>query len=258
MRRSLSPVDSSFCAVANNPAVTSNQLGNHLLAALTAEEMRRLRSHLEPVALARRSTLHDAGGRLQHAYFPTSAVVSLIHVTAEGASAEVGVVANEGLVGVCALLSGGEPLRAVVRSAGYAHRIKLERLRAEFQRGARLQRVVQRYACALIAQLAQTAACYRRHSLDQQLCRWLLTGVDRMGSNEVATTQEGIASMLGVRREGVTEAASSLQKAGLIKYSRGRIAVLSRAKLEARACECYKMLRTENDRLVRDVYSARA
>jgi CRP-like cAMP-binding protein len=219
--------------------------------------MRRLRGHLEPVALARRATLHEGGSRVQYAYFPTGAVVSLVHVSAEGSSAEVGVVANEGLVGACALLSGAEPLRAVVRSAGYAHRIKLEYLRTEFQRGARLQRVVQRFACTLIAQLAQTAACYRRHSVDQQLCRWLLTGVDRMRSNEVVATQEGIASLLGVRREGVTEAASSLQKAGLIRYSRGRIAVVSRAKLEARACECYKTLRTETDRLVRDVYGTR-
>jgi CRP-like cAMP-binding protein len=233
-------------------------MGNHLLAALTADEMRRLRAHLEPVALARRSALHEGGGRFRHAYFPTSAVVSLIHVAADGSSSEVGIVANEGLVGVCALMSGGEPLRAVVRSAGYAHRIGLERLRAEFQRGARLHSVVLRYACTLIAQLAQTAACNRRHSVDQQLCRWLLTGVDRMGSNELATTQEAIASMLGVRREGVTEAASSLQKAGLIRYSRGRIAVLSRAKLEARACECYKLLRGETDRLVRDVYGSKA
>jgi len=219
--------------------------------------MRRLRASLEPVALARRSTLHEGGGRVLYAYFPTSAVVSLVHVTAEGSSAEVGVVANEGLIGTCALLSGGEPLRAVVRSAGYAYRIKLEHLRAEFQRGARLQRVVQRFACALIAQLAQTAACYRRHSVDQQLCRWLLTGVDRMPSNEVVTTQESIANMLGVRREGVTGAASALQKAGLIRYSRGRIAVLSRPKLEARACECYKLVRGETDRLVRDVYGTR-
>ena len=220
--------------------------------------MRRLRGHLEPVALARRSALHEGAGRFRHAYFPTSAVVSLVHVNAEGSSAEVGVVANEGMVGVCALLSGAEPLRAVVRSAGQAHRIELGRLREEFQRGARLQSVVLRYACALIAQLAQIAACYRRHSVDQQLCRWLLTGVDRMRSNELATTQEAIASMLGVRREGITEAARALQKAGLIRYSRGRIAVVSRPKLEARACECYKMLRGETDRLVRDVYAAKA
>jgi CRP-like cAMP-binding protein len=231
--------------------------GNHLLAALAADEMRRLRTDLEPVALARRSVLHEAGGRVQHAYFPTTAVASLIHVTSEGSSAEVGVVANEGLIGACALLSGGEPLRAVVRSAGYAYRIKLEHLRAEFQRGGRLQRVAQRFACALVAQLAQAAACFRRHSVDQQVCRWLLTAVDGARSNEVATTQEGMASLLGVRREGVTEAASALQKAGLIRYSRGRIAVLSRARLEARACECYKLLRGETDRLVRDVYAAR-
>ena len=231
--------------------------GNHLLAALPTEEMRRLREHLEVVTLARRATLHEGGSRIRYAYFPTGGIVSLLHVTAEGSSAEVGVVANEGLVGVCALLSGSEPLRAVVRSPGNAYRIRMDALRAEFQRGARLQRVVLRQACALIAQLAQTAACNRRHSVDQQLCRWLLTGIDRMPSNELVVTQEGIASMLGVRREGITEAASALQKAGLIRYSRGRIAVLSRAKLEARACECYKMLRGETDRLVRDVYGTR-
>jgi CRP-like cAMP-binding protein len=232
-------------------------MGNHLLAALVPEEMRRLREDLELVTLARRATLHESGARLRHAYFPTSAVISIMHVTAEGTSSEVGVVANEGLVGACALLSGAEPLRAVVRSPGYAYRIRLAPLREEFQRGARLHRVVLRYACSLIAQLAQTAACNRRHSVDQQLCRWLLTGVDRMPSNELTITQEGIASMLGVRREGVTEAASGLQKAGLIRYSRGRIVVLTREKLEARACECYKLLRGETDRLVRDVYGVK-
>ena len=232
-------------------------MGNHLLAALLPEEMRRLRADLELVTLARRATLHEGGARLRHAYFPTSAVISLMHASAEGASFEVGVVANDGLVGVCALLSGAEPLRAVVRSPGNAYRIRLAALREEFQRGARLQRVALRYACALIAQLAQTAACNRRHSVDQQLCRWLLSSVDRLPSNELTITQEGIAAMLGVRREGVTEAASGLQKAGLIRYSRGRIAVLSRPKLEARACECYKTLRTETDRLVRDVYGTR-
>ena len=231
--------------------------GNHLLATLPVEEMRRLREHLEVVALARRMTLHEGGSRIRYAYFPTGCVVSLLHVTADGSSAEVAVVANEGLVGACALLSGSEPLRAVVRSPGNAYRIRMDALRAEFQRGARLQRVVLRHACALVAQLAQAAACNRRHSVDQQLCRWLLTAIDRSPSNELATTQEGIASLLGVRREGITEAASALQKAGLIRYSRGRIAVLSRPKLEARACECYRMLRGETDRLLRDVYGPR-
>ena len=232
-------------------------MGNHLLAALAADEMRRLREHLEPVPLARRATLHEGGGRLRFAYFPTSAVISLIHVASDGGTAEVGVVANDGLLGLTTLLGGSAPLRAVVRSAGYAHRIRLAPLRAEFQRGARLHRVVLRYACTAIFQVAQTAACNRRHSVDQQLCRWLLAGIDRMRANELMTTQEGIASLLGVRREGVTEAASRLQKAGLIRYSHGRIAVLSRAKLEARACECYKLLRAETDRLVRDLYAVR-
>jgi len=232
--------------------------GNHLLAALPAEEMRRLREHLELVALARRATLYESGGRLQYAYFPTSGIVSLLHVTSDGSAAEVAVVGNEGCTGVCAMLSGsGGTLRATVRAAGYAYRIKASHLQAEFQRCGRLQRIVLRYAGSLIAQLAQSAACNRRHSVDQQLCRWLLGAVDRIASNELATTQEAIASLLGVRREGITEAASGLQKAGLIRYSRGRIAILARAKLEARACECYKLVRGETDRLVRDVYGVR-
>ena len=233
--------------------------GNHLLAALAPEEMKRLRDHLELVPLARRATLYESGSRFQYAYFPTSGIVSLMHVMPDGSAIEVGIVGNEGFIGACALLSGGaEPLRAIVHTAGYAYRLKAAYVQAEFRRHARLHRVVLRYASTLVSQLAQTAACNRRHSLDQQLCRWLLTSLDRMSSNEVASTQETIASMLGVRREGVTEAASSLQKAGLIRYTRGRIAVLSRAKLEARACECYKMLRGETDRLVRDVYAAKA
>jgi CRP-like cAMP-binding protein len=232
--------------------------GNHLLAALAAEEMKRLREHMELVPLARRATLHEAGSRLQHVYFPTSGIVSLMHVMPDGSAVEVGVVGNEGFTGACGLLGGGaDPLRAIVHTAGDAYRIKAAHIQAEFRRCARLHRVALRYACSLIAQLAQTAACNRRHSLDQQLCRWLLIALDRMPSNEVVTTQETIASMLGVRREGVTEAASNLQKAGLIRSSRGRIAVLSRAKMEARACECYRMLRGEAERLVRDAYGIR-
>lgn len=231
--------------------------GNHLLAALPAEDMRRLRDHLELVSLARRTTLHEGGGRVRHAYFPTSGILSLMHVTADGVSAEAGVVANEGFFGVCALLSGAEPLRAIVRSPGHAYRIKLDLLREELKRSSRLEKIVLRYVCSLIAQLAQAAACNRRHSVGQQLCRWLLTSIDRLPSNEVITTQENIAHMLGVRREGVTEAARDLLKAGLIRSSRGRIAVLSRSRLEARACECYRLLRGETDRLVRDVYSAK-
>jgi len=221
--------------------------------------MRRVRDHLELVTLARRTTLYETGARFQYAYFPTSGMVSLMHVMSDGSAVEVGVVGNEGFTGVCQLLSGGAgSLRAIVRSAGNAYRIKAAHLQAEFQRGARLQRIALRYASSLVAQLAQTAACNQRHSVDQQLCRWLLTGLDRASSNEVVTTQETIANMLGVRREGVTEAARNLQKAGLVRSSRGRIAVLSRAKLEARACECYKALRGETDRLIRDVYGAKA
>ena len=252
MARKLSSATAPFCALANNPSA----MGNHLLAALTAEEMRRLRPHLEPATLARRATLHEPGARVLHGYFPISCVISMVHVAADGSSTEVGVIGNEGCTGAAAVSTGGGvPLRAVVRAPGFAYRVKVAPLQAEFRRGARFQRVILRYMRAVIGQSAQIAACNRRHSVDQQLCRWLLAGVDRARDNELATTQESIAAMLGVRREGITEAASSLQKAGLIRYSRGRIEVLSRAKLEARACECYKLLRGEVDRLVRDVYS---
>jgi CRP-like cAMP-binding protein len=220
--------------------------------------MRRLREHLELVTLTRRATLYEPGGRFQYAHFPTSSIVSLLHVTSDGSAAEVAVVGSEGLTGVCAMLGGaGATMRATVRATGYAYRIKAAPLQAEFQRGGRLQRIVLRYAGTLIAHLAQSAACNRRHSVDQQLCRWLLGAVDRIAHNELSTTQEAIASLLGVRREGITEAASRLQKAGLIRYTRGRIAVLSRPKLEARACECYKLMRGETDRLLRDVYGVR-
>ena len=231
-------------------------MGNHLLAALTADEMRRLRQHMEPVALARRATLHEPGARVLHGYFPATCVISMVHVAADGSSTEIGVIGNEGCTGASAVATGGGvPLRAVVRAPGFAYRVKVAPLQAEFRRGGRFQRVLLRYVRAVIGQSAQMAACNRRHSVDQQLCRWLLVGVDRAADNELTVTQESIAAMLGVRREGITEAASSLQKAGLIRYSRGRIAVLSRPKLEARACECYRLLRGEVDRLLRDVYS---
>ena len=233
-------------------------MGNHLLAALTGEEMRRLRPHLELVTLQRRATLHETGARVLHGYFPTECVISMVHVAADGNSTEIGVIGNEGCTGASAVATGGGvPLRAVVRAPGAAFRVKVAALQAEFRRGGRFQRVLLRYMRAVIGQSAQIAACNRRHSVDQQLCRWLLSGLDRAADNQLAMTQEGIAAMLGVRREGVTEAASSLQKAGLIRYSRGRIAVLSRGRLEARACECYKLLRGETERLVRDVYSAK-
>jgi CRP-like cAMP-binding protein len=254
MAPSLASANRPFCAVANK---SGNMVGNHMLAALVPEEMRRLREHLELVTLPRRATLHEAGGRTNFAYFPTSSVISMVHVMSDGDSAEVGVIGNEGFTGVTSLLGGAAPLRVAVRSAGQAFRIKLAPLHAEFQRHGRLHRIALRYASAAISQLAQVAGCYRRHSVDQQLSRWLLSGIDRAASNELLTTQESIASMLGVRREGVTEAASAMQKAGLIRYSRGRIAVVSRSKLEARACECYRLLRADIDRLVRDVYGVR-
>ena len=254
MAPSLASAIRAFCAVANT---RGNMVGNHLLAALVPEEMRRLREHLELVNLQRRATLHEGGSRMVYAYFPTSALTSLVHVMSDGSTAEVGVVGNEGFTGVTTLLGSPAPLRAVVRSPGQAFRIKLAVLQAEFQRQGRMHRIALRYASSVISQLAQIAACNRRHSVDQQLTRWLLSGIDRAASNELLTTQETIASLLGVRREGVTEAASAMQKAGLIRYSRGRIAVVSRGKLEARACECYRLLRTEIDRLVRDVYGVR-
>ena len=185
-------------------------------------------------------------------YFPTTSIVSLLYVMEDGASAEIAVVGNEGVVGI-ALFMGGEstPSRAVVQSAGYAYRLKADVLKAEFDRGGALQHLLLRYTQALITQMAQTAVCNRHHTVEQQLCRWLLLSLDRLPSNELTMTQELIANMLGVRREGVTEAAGKLQAAGLIDYSRGKIIVLDRPKLEARVCECYAVVKRESDRLLR-------
>lgn len=212
---------------------------NQLLAALPADEMRRLYSELEPTTLASRTTLFEAGSRLKHVYFPVSATVSLLHVMADGKTAEVASVGADGLVDVCVVLGDATSSRAVVRNAGHAYRVPAEALRREFRRGGRLQGLVMRYASRMITHLSQAAACNRHHSVDQQLCRWLLTSLDGVASDELLTTQELIAGMLGVRREGVTQAARALQRAGLIRYSRGRISILSRARLEQRACECY-------------------
>jgi CRP-like cAMP-binding protein len=195
--------------------------------------------------------LYESGSELRHVYFPTTAIVSLLYVMLDGASAEIAVVGNEGIIGV-ALFMGGEtmPNRAVVQSAGHAYRLKGQLLKQEFNRSGELQHLLLRYTQALLTQMAQTAVCNRHHSLDQQLCRWLLLSLDRLPSNELVMTQELIANMLGVRREGVTEAAGNLQKAGLIAYRRGRITVLDRAGLEARACECYAVVKKEFDRLL--------
>lgn len=227
---------------------------NHLLAALPKEERERLLPHLELVPMPLGDVLYESGVELRHVYFPTTAIVSLLYVMLDGASAEIAVVGNEGVIGV-ALFMGGEtmPNRAVVQSAGHAYRLKGHLLKQEFNRSGDLQHLLLRYTQALLTQMAQTAVCNRHHSLDQQLCRWLLLSLDRLSSNELIMTQELIANMLGVRRESVTEAAGNLQRAGLIKYQRGRITVLDRAGLEARACECYAVVKREFDRLLPEV-----
>jgi CRP-like cAMP-binding protein len=195
--------------------------------------------------------LYESGSVLHHVYFPTDSIISLLYVLEDGASAEIAVVGNEGIIGV-ALFMGGEttPSRAVVQSAGSAYRLKGQLLKQEFNRSGAMQHLLLRYTQALLTQMAQTAVCNRHHSVDQQLCRWLLLSLDRLASNELSMTQELIANMLGVRREGVTEAAGKLQSAGLITYSRGRITVVDRSGLEARVCECYAVVKAESDRLL--------
>jgi len=226
---------------------------NHLLRALPALEAERLLPRLELVAMPLGHVLYESGSQLRHVYFPTTSIVSLLYVMADGASAEIAVVGNEGMVGV-ALFMGGEttPSRAVVQSAGHAYRLKGQFLKEEFTRAAALQHLLLRYTQALLTQMAQTAVCNRHHSVDQQLCRWLLLSLDRLPSNKLSMTQELIANMLGVRREGVTEAAGKLQVAGLIRYSRGHITVLDRPRLEAQCCECYEVVKKEFDRLLPD------
>ena len=198
--------------------------------------------------------LYEPGGQLQHAYFPTTAIVSLHYVMVSGASAETAGVGNEGMVGV-SLFMGGDttPSSAVVQTAGHAYRLERRLLKQEFERGGLLQKLLLRYTQALLTQMAQTAVCNRHHSLEQQLCRWLLLTLDRLPSNELVMTQELVASMLGVRREGITVAAGDLQRAGYISYRRGHIAVLNRAGLEASTCECYAVVKKELNRLLSDV-----
>ena len=223
---------------------------NHLLAALPEADWQRWLPQLEPVKLALGEVLYESGGTLSHVYFPTSAIVSLLYVMQNGAAAEIAVVGFEGVVGI-SLFMGGEstPSRAVVQSAGQAFRLPAAAIKSEFERAPVLHLLL-RYTQALITQMSQTAVCNRHHSLDQQLCRWLLLSLDRLHGNELAMTQELIANMLGVRREGVTEAALKLQDAGLIRYARGRITVLDRPGLEQRSCECYSLVKTEYDRLL--------
>jgi CRP-like cAMP-binding protein len=235
----------------NSTRRAPNPQQNHLLAVLPPELRKRLYPQLEFVPMPLGSVLYESGSRLRHVYFPTSCIVSLLYVMENGASAEIAVVGNEGIIGI-ALFMGGEttPSRALVQSAGHAFRLKGQLLKDEFHRSGALQEVLLRYTQALLTQMAQTAVCNRHHSIDQQLCRWLLLSLDRLSSNTLSMTQELIANMLGVRREGVTEAAGRLQKTGLIDYRRGRITVLNRPRLEARACECYAVVKKEFDRLL--------
>jgi CRP-like cAMP-binding protein len=230
---------------------TPDPLANHLLAALPAAERLRVLPRLEAVSLPLGKVLYESGSTMSHVYFPTTAIVSLLYVMEDGASAEIAVVGNEGVVGV-ALFMGGEstPSRAVVQSAGAGFRLPALLMTEEFNRAGSLMHLLLRYTQALITQMSQTAVCNRHHSLDQQLCRWLLLSLDRLQGNDLVMTQELIANMLGVRREGVTEAALQLQKLKLIRYARGHITVLDRQGLEQRTCECYGVVKKEYDRLL--------
>jgi len=227
---------------------------NHLLAALPAEEFERLSPHLELLPMPLGEMLYEPGGQLRHAYFPTTAIVSLHYVMESGASAESAGVGNDGMVGI-ALFMGGDttPSSAVVQTAGHAYRLEGRLLKQEFNRAGLMQRLLLRYTQALMTQMTQTAACNRHHTVEQQLCRWLLLTLDRAPGRELIITQELIAGMLGVRREGITQAAGDLQAAGFIRYRRGHIAVLERSGLEKRTCECYAVVKKEMSRLLSDV-----
>jgi CRP-like cAMP-binding protein len=232
-------------------ALSTNPRENHVLAWLPDNEWARLLPHVERVELPLGQVLYESGGKLDHVYFPTTAIVSLLYVLKDGGSAEIAVVGFEGVVGI-SLFMGGQttPSRAVVQSAGEGFRLTANLLLEEFNLAGPVLHLLLRYTQALITQMSQTAVCNRHHSLDQQLCRWLLLSLDRLHSNELVMTQALIANMLGVRREGVTEAAGRLDKAGLIRYHRGRITVLDRAQLEQRTCECYAVVKKEYDRLL--------
>ena len=226
---------------------------NHLLAALSQQEYQRLVPDLEPCHLPLRWTIHDAGDRERYLYFMTAGIVSRFYVTTSGASAEFAVTGNEGVIGIAAFLGGGSTTsRAVVLSPGYSYRLRADRLQHEFEHDGPLPRLLLRYTQALIAQIGVISACKRHHSLEQRLCRWIFSCLDRLPTNEMALTQELIADMLGVRRQGVTEAVGRLQKAGLIHCSRGHIVVVDRPALEAHACGCYAVIKREYDRLLAD------
>jgi CRP-like cAMP-binding protein len=227
---------------------------NHLLNALPGADYERILDGLELAPMRLGEALYESGGKLKHVYFPTTSIVSLLYVMEDGASAEIAVVGNEGILGI-SLFMGGEttPSRAVVQSAGFGYRMKAAMLKEEFKRAGPVMHLLLRYTQALITQMAQTAVCNRHHSIEQQLCRWLLLSLDRLSTDELSMTQELIANMLGVRREGVTESAGKLQRAGLIKYSRGRITVTDRPGLEKEVCECYAVVKKEFDRLFSDI-----
>ena len=227
---------------------------NHLLASLPTAEFERIAPHLELVTMPLGHVLYESSGKLQHVYFPATAIVSMHYVMENGASSEIAGVGNEGVLGVSLFMGGNTtPSRAIVQTAGHGYMLKARLLKEEFERGGLLQNLLLRYTQALITQISQTAVCNRHHAVEQQLCRWLLLTLDRLPSNELTMTQELIASMLGVRREGITEAAGHLQQAGCIRYRRGHISVLDRKGLEARVCECYAVVKKEHDRLLNDV-----
>ena len=228
--------------------------GNRLLAVLPGATYDALLPSLEPLKMPLGLSLYESGGEQGYVYFPTTAIVSLLYVLADGASAEIAVTGNEGLVGI-SLFMGGETTttRAVVQSAGLGYRLRASVMKKEFERGGELQHLLLRFTQALITQMTQTAVCNRHHAVDQQLCRWLLLSLDRLAGNELVMTQELMANMLGVQRGGVSEAAGKLQSEGLIRYNRGKISVIDRPRLEARVCECYRVVKKEYDRLLPDV-----
>ena len=237
--------------MAKGAAAADSPKENRLLAAMPASDYQSLLPLLERVPMPLGQAVYESGGPQAHVYFPTSSIVSLLYVLENGATAEIAVTGNDGLVGI-ALFMGGEstPSRAVVQSAGHGFRLRASVLKKEFKRGGALQHLLLRYTQALITQMTQTAVCNRHHSVDQQLCRWLLLSLDRLSGNKLVMTQELIANMLGVRREGVTEAAGKLQADGLIEYRRGKIMIVDRRRLEKRVCECYEVVRREYDRLL--------
>jgi len=234
--------------------IQPSPLENHLLAALPESIKNRFFSQLELVELPLGEVIYESGDDLKHVYFPTDSIVSLLYVMENGASAEISVVGNDGIVGIAVFMGGvSTPSRAVVQSAGFAYRLSAEKLRKEFHSHGALMVLLLRYTQSLITQMSQTAVCNRHHSIEQQLCRWLLLSLDRLPGNELHMTQELIANMLGVRREGVTTAAGTLQKLNIIEYSRGKITVLDRSKLESMSCECYAVVKRESDRLFPDL-----